>query len=754
MSKLTRRQFIQISGATAGAAALGSGLLSRWWGLDRLEGPDPETDGEQVIPTFCELCFWKCGVLAHVKDGRVTKLKGNPAHPLSRGRLCPRGLGGTGLLYDPDRLKQPLLRTEKRGQQEFRPVSWDAALDEVAERLLALREKYGPERLALFTHGYGGSWFKHLVRAYGSNNIAAPSYAQCRGPREVGYWLTFGAGIGSPEPVDIANAKCITLIGSHLGENMHNTQVQELADALDSGAELVVVDPRHSVAAGKARYWLPIKPGTDIALLLAWMHVIIEHQRHDAAYLAEHAQGFAELAEHVDDKTPVWAWVITGIKPELIRDSALFIASCRPASLIHPGRRTTWYGDDTQRLRAMAILAALLGSWGRRGGYLRPSSMTIPEFPYTEYGHEPEFKADKPAKNLYPLADETLASGLCDATIPGKTPYDLKGWLVYGTNLLQALPDPRQTREAIQALDFIAAIDVLPMEICGWADVVLPECTYLERCDDVWAPAYKQPFLAVRQPVVQPMYQSKPGWWIAREIAHRIGLTDYFPWQDSFEYAQYRVKQAGYDCDELRRTGVVLGERVPTCTEEGLGLKFYTDSGKIELYSKAMESLGFDPLPVYRPHPEPPAGMFRMLTGRAPVHTFGRTTNNRFLAQCYPENEVWINAEVAAGLPAFAGKPLSSGDRVVLVNQDGVRSEPVPCRLTERIRGDCVYLVHGFGHTAEKLGYAYKRGASDSRLTSRYEVDPVMGGTGMNVNFVRIEPVAAESAAAGAAAEA
>ncbi len=142
--------------------------------------------------------------------------------------------------------------------------------------------KYGPEALALFSHGFGGSWFKHLLQAYGTNNIAAPSYAQCRGPREVGYYLTFGNGVGSPETIDIENARCITLIGSHLGENMHNTQVQEFADALGNGAELVVVDPRFSTAAGKARYWLPIKPGTDIALLLAWMHVIINENRYDA----------------------------------------------------------------------------------------------------------------------------------------------------------------------------------------------------------------------------------------------------------------------------------------------------------------------------------------------------------------------------------------------------------------------------------------------------------------------------------------
>ena len=738
MKKLSRRQFIKIGAGSAGALAVGSGLVSKWWGMDGHTPYDPATAGDRVVPTFCELCFWKCGVLAHVKDGEVTKITGNPAHPLSRGRLCPRGTGGIGLLYDPDRLKRPLVRTRKRGEDVFEEVSWDTALDEVAEKLLRIREKYGPEALALFTHGYGGSWFKHLLLSYGSPNIAAPSYAQCRGPREVGFFLTFGQGVGSPENTDLPNTRCLVLIGNHLGENMHNTQVQDMADAIGQGAELVVVDPRFSTAAGKARYWLPIKPGTDIALLLAWMHVMITEGRYDKDYVEKHTTGFDKLKAHVADKTPEWAYTHTGLKPEQIRESARFLAGLRPATLIHPGRRATWYGDDTQRIRAMAILAALLGSWGRKGGFYIPSRITVPKFPYTKYTYEPKGKADKPQESLYPLADETLASGLCDATIPGTAAYDLKGWLVYGTNLIESLPDPRNTKKAIQELDFIVSIDVLPAEICGWSDVVLPESTYLERCDEVHAPWYRQPFLAIRQPVVEPMYDSKPGWWIAREIAYRIGLEDYFPWKDSEEYARHRVKAAGYDCAELQRNGVVLGKTTPITEEEGLDLSFDTGTGKIELYSKPLEAMGFDPMPEFTPPDEPPPGMFRLLFGRTPVHSFGRTTNNRFLSQCFDENEVWINADAAAALAGFES-PLQDGERVVLVNQDGIRSNPIKAKITQRIRGDCVYMVHGYGRTAKGLKFARGRGASDSRLVTRYKVDPIMGGTGMNVNFVRLE---------------
>jgi thiosulfate reductase/polysulfide reductase chain A len=738
MGGITRRQFIKLGTMSAGAVAVGSGLTTRWWGLEAHEIPDPRSDGDRVIPTFCEVCFWKCGVLAHVKEGRVTKLTGNPKHPLSRGRLCPRGYAATGLLYDPDRLKQPLVRMKKRGEEVFAPVSWEEALGRVAEGMAKIRDTAGPEALALFSHGFGGSWFAQLMKAYGSPNIGAPSYAQCRGPREAGYGLTFGSGLGSPEPIDLENARVITLIGSHLGENMHNTQVQELAEAIGRGAELVVVDPRYSTVAGKARYWLPIKPGTDIALLLAWMNVIVEEKRYDEAYLQTHAIGFDELKRHVADKTPDWAYPLTGIRPEVIRETARFIAAQRPASLVHPGRHSTWYGDDTQRARAMAILAALLGSWGRRGGYLAFSKMDLPPYPGPKPGHASRSPVDKPKAGGFPFADELLAQGLRDATAPGAADYPITGWIVYGSNLLYSLPGQSATIEAIQRLDLLVTIDVLPTEIAGWSDVVLPESTYLERHDDIWAAPYKQPFLALRQQVVPPLYDSRPGWWIARELGQHLGLGDFFPWRDARDYLQKRIALAGLDWKELESTGVILGPKRATCVEDGLKPTFATDSGKIELYSAPLAKTGFEPLPVFYPPEEPPAGTFRLLTGRSPLHTFSATANNRLSGDCYPENEVWVNTTAARSLPGFP-KLLATGDRVMLVNQDGVRSGPVKVKVTERIRGDCVYLVHGWGHTAKGLTRARGRGASDSALMTRYRTDPIMGGTGMNVNYVRLE---------------
>ncbi len=389
----------------------------------------------------------------------------------------------------------------------------------------------------------------------------------------------------------------------------------------------------------------------------------------------------------------------------------------------------------------MAILAALLGSWGRRGGYILPSSMEVPKFPYTKYAYEPKEKRDKPA-SLYPLADETLASGLCDATIPGKAPNPIKAWMVYGTNLIQSLPNPKQTQEAIQALDFIVSIDVLPAEICGWSDVVLPECTYLERCDEVWAPAYKQPFIAVRQQVVEPMYDSKPGWWIARELALRLGLKDYFPWKDSVEYAKHRVQVGRLRLRRDAQDGRGAGrDACRSAKRRAWNWPSTRHRARSNCISETLKSAGFHPIPEFEPPGPAWPGQFHLLFGRAPMHTFGRTTNNRFLSQVYNENEVWVNEDALQALPQFANSQSARAvTRWCWSTRTACTSKPIKLKLTQRIRGDSVYMVHGYGHTSRGLTFAYKRGACDANLITRYKVDPIMGGTGMNVNFVSIEP--------------
>lgn len=730
----TRRDFIKISALGLGATAVTAGVAKAVLGSS-LFGDESgnETEALHRVPTYCEVCFWKCAAWAHVtKDGNIKKITGNDDDPQCNGRLCPRGTGGVGMYNDPDRLKTPLIRVTKDGKQTYREASWEEALGFIAAKMSDLKVKYGPESMALFMHGGPAPHFSHLMKAYGTGNLAAPSFAQCRGARDVGFEATFGESVSSPEVTDIRDTRCLVLIGSHIGENMHNGQVQEMSQAIDNGAVIITVDPRLSTAASKSKFWLPIKPSTDIALMLSWIHVLIYDDLYNKEYVETYAEGFEELKAHVKSFTPEWAYGITTLKPDLIRTTAREMANAAPSVIIHPGRHAAWYGDDVQRSRAIAILNALLGSWGNRGGLFLKEGIKIPEFPHAEYP-KPAWTWKDLLNGKYPLANEAPTNLVIESSIPaeGKEAM-IKGWIVAGTNLIASVPMKEQLLKAMDSLELLVVVDTMPMEITGFADVVLPECTYLERYDDIRATAHREPTLALRMPAVEPKNQTKPAWWITKQLGERLGLGAFYNYNDFSEVLDWQLKQLGSSLEEMKQIGV---KKIPRKSspyfEAGTIHTFKTTSGKIQLYSHEMETAGFDPMPVFTRHPEPQEGFYRLIYGRAPMHTFSRTANNPNLVALMPENSVWISPQVAG----IWG--IKKDQYVWLKNQDGVVSKfPVKVRLTERIRWDSVYIVHGFGHHHEPLHLANGRGVNDTELITNVMMDPTMGGTGMRGNFV------------------
>ncbi len=732
----TRRKFIKIGSLGLGAAALTTGLAN--WVVGSASSKNSSNGSQSLaygkkVATYCEVCFWKCAGWAYVTpNGQIQKIIGNDDDPQCNGRLCPRGTGGVGMFSDPDRLKTPLIRVTKDGEQTYREATWDEALNFIATKMKEIREKHGPESMALFNHGSSGKYFTHLLNAFGSNNVAAPSFAQCRGPRDTGFELTFGESVSSPEVTDIRDTRCLVLIGSHIGENMHNGQVQEMSEAIDKGAVIITVDPRLSTAASKSKYWLPIKPSTDLALLLAWIHVLIYDQRYNKAYVEKYAEGFKELKEHVKDYTPEWAYGITTIKPELIRNTAREMANAAPSVIIHPGRHTTWYGDDVQRSRAIAILNGLLGSWGNRGGIYFKEGIKVPEFPRPDYP-KPAWSWQDTLNGRYPFAKEAVTNTVIEASIPAEGKKNvIKGWIVSGTNLIVSIPLKEELMKAMQSLDLLVVVDTMPMEITGYADVVLPECTYLERYDDLRATAHREPTLALRMPAVEPMYETKPAWWIAKQIGERLGLGSFFNYKDFKEVLEWQLNKIGSSLNEMERIGLKKFERKTALyIDPNDDFKFKTPSGKIQFNSKELQEAGFDAMPKYTSHPQPEDGFYRLIYGRAPMHTFSRTANNRNLVALMPENSVWVNPQIAE----LWG--IKKDQYVWLKNQDGVVSNfSVKVRITERIRWDSVYIVHGFGHHHKPLTYAFGRGVNDTELVTHVATDPIMGGTGMRGNFV------------------
>ena len=381
----------------------------------------------------------------------------------------------------------------------------------------------------------------------------------------------------------------------------------------------------------------------------------------------------------------------------------------------------------------MALLNALGGAWGRCGGLYFTEKKSLPDFPLPEYP-TPKWNWREIHGDNYPLAGSAVTNAFLDASIPtsGKDSR-IKAWLVTGTNLPLSMPEKEKFEKGVHSLDFMAVVDTMPMEITGYADVVLPECTYLERYDDIRTSPNREPFLALRMPVAEPLGDSKPAWWMTKQLGERLGLGDYFPYEDYAEVLDWQLKQVGSSLEEMKRNGVKRFERTsrPLYLKEDEDLRFNTPSGKIELYSAEFESLGFDPIPNYVAHEEPPVNFYRLIYGRAPMHTFSRTANNPNLTDLMSENDVWVNPKVAK----IWG--LHNGQKVWLKNQDGVVSSfPIKVRITERIRFDSVYMVHGFGHARKELSRAYGQGASDTEMITNVPVDPIMGGTGLRANFV------------------
>ena len=754
--QITRRRFLQSS--LLGAAALSltgmnaQPLVSE---LQRLGVPVPWYRKGAIKTSYsvCDMCPWRCGVVVNSVGGRVYKVDGNPADPKSRGMLCARGQGGPSYMYDPDRLRSPMIRTGERGEGKFKEVTWEEALDYTAKQLLALGEAYGPESVAVFGHTSGEFWFTdYLAQAWGTPNAAKPSSSLCLSPREEASKLTTGLPVGGHEPVDWDSINAIALIGSHIGEDARNTVMQDFANAWSRGAKVIVVDPRQSNVAAKADYWLPIKPGTDTALLLAWIHVMISEQLYDQAYIDDWATGFDELAAHVESFTPEWAADITELPAEQIRETARVLAANGPQAAIVPGRHVTWYGNDTQRMRAVFIINSLLGAYGREGGlYLNKSpyieSYAHPPFAVAgssggcsaEPGEEsdelplgPSGKARADGARSKFMRGATAMQELIEPMITGD-PYPIKALIIYGVNLLHTVPNRPRTIEALKTLDFVLAVDVLPQEHVAWADVVFPEAMIYERYDELWTVAHKTPYIALREPAVDPLYDTKPGWWMARELGIRLGLERYFKWQDAEEYLNARLMSIGSTIDKLREAkGVLIQDGKPYLADYGDKSPFHTVSKKIELYSSDLAEAGFDPIPVYEPTAEPPRGYFRLLYGRHPVHTFAKTQNTPLLNELYPENELWLNEDAAAA------EGVANGDYVWLDNQDGVRSGPIKVKATPRIRSDAVFMVHGFGQASPGLTRTVGKGASDAQLQTSYKLDPISGGAGMRVNFVRI----------------
>lgn len=724
--KITRRNFLGISAAAVGLAALSTLPIPQLYAAPpqaRLSDAHlPPTRFDREVWTLCEQCVWRCGLRAKVINDKVYKLDGNPHHPHSNGMLCPRGQAGVATLYDPDRLQFPMVRAGDRGSGLWRRVTWEEALDYAAGKMQALKQQYGAESIIFSsTHNLAQTQFENLLRAFGSPNYGTQR-SLCFNAMIMAHLVTYGF----QEPNrDYSATNYIIYAGRNLTESISNSETQALVDAMARGAKVVLLDPRFTKTASKATEWLPIRPGTDLAFFLAMLHVIITEELYDKAFVAEHTVGFDEVAQTVKPYTPEWAASKTEIPAATIRRIAREFALAAPRAFAHPNWRTSNFVNSFQAERCIAILNAIIGNWAQPGG-LQPSAgeggieLGAPEQP--PYPRVTALRLDGvPGK--YPLVPLEIGvfQEIRDAVLTGK-PYQAKGWFVYRQNPVASLPERRKTLDAFSKLDFILTIDTTMNDTAYFSDVILPEATYLERYDPL---AVVDGAVYIRQPAVPALGESKSGLWIFKEIGTRLGLQDYFQYTDEEDYLRQQLRPLGVTLEEVKQKGYYR----PPASEEADVYQFNTPSGKIELAASALAKAKYPTVPSWEEPPAPPADEFYLLTGKVAQHTQFATQNNQLLHELFPKNTVWIHTQPAAA------RGIQNGDTVTVESAAG--KVQIEATVTEGIRPDCVYMTPGFGRFSKGTRLAYNEGASSSDLHLTY-TDPVSGGQALSQTFVKV----------------
>ncbi len=690
---LTRRRFVA-GLATAGALAAvgGHAVGSRVVAQGQETAPAGQAEAPRLIPTLCGMCDAHCGVVAYVKDGHLIKLEGNHSHSHSHGRICTRGSAGVKLLYDPDRLQAPLKRV---ADGKFARIPWEQAFTEIGQALVGLRDKHGPESLAWVRHpDLSDDWDRRFAAAFGTPNLFTPA-ATAQSARTIACRATMGW-----LPVsDLRRAKFILVCGRNFAEAVFPADLEALMAAKEAGARIVCLDPRLSNTAAQAHEWLPIRPGADGALLLGIMNVLVQEGLYDRQFVAAYVAGFAELQEYLADKTPGWAATETDIPASTITRLAREMAAARPA-VVDMGRHGAWgalYANSLNTARLALALNALLGSYGVPGGIQRPLAaqeglgrLELPEPPAPMAPRADG--ADKYEPALL-LPGEGLVHALPQIVL-SQQPYPIKALVARHWNPLHSLPNSGKVAEALRKLDLLVVIDVLPSDTAQLAHYVLPESTYLERFEPPVQSRLDTPEVAVRQPVVEPLFDTKSPAAIVAGLAKASGLGSFFEFTPE-DVAAARLQPLGVTLAKLRDSGVWRPEGQVAAAK----LAFATPSGKIEITSQRLREAGFDELPVYRPPSARPEGgnSFRLLHGRVAQHSGSATQNNAWLHALSHENRLHINADRAARLG------IRDGDEVVVRSEVGeVR---VRAHVTEGIHPQAVFLAHGYGtrNVAQRL---------------------------------------------------
>ena len=706
---ITRRQFLK--GAAAASALLATGCATRAVDFESWAKRQAAARVE-LKPSFCNICSSHCGMWIHVKNGRAWKVTGHQVHSRSGGKLCARSHAGLAWIYDPGRVRTPLKRT---GPDTFAPITWEQASDEIGAKLQATVAA-GQSRGIFWGHNpretgvFYGTRFMHALnsRTVVTHNAACNTAITCG----------FNNTLGRTPSSDLQRSNYLMLIGRNYGEGIRTSQTTQFAGALArEGAKVVCVDPRLSASAALADEWIPIRPGTDLAFVLAMCHVLIRENLYDREFIAQHAEGFDRFLETIDRYTPEWAAGITDIPAATTRRLARELAANKPSCFVDPSWKGAFganYSNCTETVRAVAYINALLGNIGKPGGLSIGSSMS-PGFGSLDAERHPV-----PPTPATPRLDGAGAGEEFPlAPIPQGLPHNIARRALAGEvrvgfirhfNPVRNFPDYDHMKKGFESMDMLVVLETHMTETALCADYILPECSFAEREEVIENQGNS---IAIRTVAVDKVYpDTKSLDEIIPLLAEKAGVGRYFNFTLE-ELNRARLAPLGITLEEMREQGTINVAMAPNSM---LPVRFYNET---------FVRNGFNGVAGWS---EPAAGFrvsgsqFRVLNVKQGYHSHTATANIPQLGQItldYKTQRIWMNASRAAALG------IANNDWIELSSRLGTARGQV--MVTERIHTDAIALPGGYGNRTPYFELSAKIGGVNPNDLVPFQMEAISG---------------------------
>jgi len=625
---------------------------------------------DSMVKSHCRMCHGGCGVLVYMKDGNVAKIAGDPDCPINHGTLCAKGLASAQLAYHPDRLTHPVKRVGPKASGKWKRISWDEALDAIAERILEYKEKHGPESV-VFGYGTGReneAVIYRIANILGSPNVLTAGHF-CYGPRVSTGIITCGTN----PIVDYENfPKCVMMWGNNVTiSNADEYKGESFSVALDHGAKLIVVDPRLTRPAARADVWLQLRPGTDAALAFGMLNVIVNEELYDKEFVQNYTHGWEPFVKRVNEYPLDKVEKLTWVPAEKIRQAARLFATTKPAA-IQWGVAIEQQTNSADNDRLLMFLLGLTGNIDAPGGQVlnrTPNIINVGHF--GAHGMLPKEQfAKRLGGDRFRLASRfAILQPKCvwDAILEEK-PYPVKMLFLISSNPVITRANAKEVYRALEKVDFMAVADFFLTPTAELADIVLPAATWLEMdyIGDFWK---RHGYILPRRKVIQ-VGECRSDHEMLNDLAHRIGQGPY--WWDNFEQAlDYILHPMGITWEDFKKMNYIRGEVKYHKYKQG---GFSTPTRKFEFCSTALEKMGYDPLPQHREPPESPVSApklykeypYILITGARPPGFF-HTENRQVprLRELHKDPIVEIHPDVALK------EGIEEGDWVVIESPRG-----------------------------------------------------------------------------------